>query len=100
MSAAPGVRTVCPHAGGVGLRELVQHLAMFDFVAVPGSMEHRVIEYVPHLHEHFTDPVVVEAGRYRAPRAPGFSSRMVPRTLTDYRYPDGPVRVARQEPAR
>ncbi|WP_435137731.1 enolase C-terminal domain-like protein [Actinacidiphila sp. bgisy144] len=88
---------VCPHAGGVGLCELVQHLSMFDYVAVSGSWDDRVIEYVPHLHEHFTDPAVVAGGRYRAPTAPGFSARMVPATLTDYRYPDGPVWVARQE---
>jgi L-fuconate dehydratase len=91
---------VCPHAGGVGLCELVQHLSMFDYVAVSGSWEDRIIEYVPHLHEHFTDPVVVENGRYRAPQAPGFSARMVDQTLIDYRYPDGPVWVARQELAR
>jgi L-fuconate dehydratase len=91
---------VCPHAGGVGLCELVQHLSMFDFVAVSGTLDDRVIEYVPHLHEHFTDPVVVENGRYRAPDAPGFSARMVPESLADYRYPDGPVWTARQELAR
>ncbi|MBY8880480.1 enolase C-terminal domain-like protein [Actinacidiphila acidipaludis] len=91
---------VCPHAGGVGLCELVQHLSMFDFVAVSGTQENRIIEYVPHLHEHFTDPVVVENGRYRAPDAPGFSARMVPESLADYRYPDGPVWTARQELAR
>jgi L-fuconate dehydratase len=91
---------VCPHAGGVGLCELVQHLSVFDYVAVSASLDDRVIEYVPHLHEHFTDPVVVENGRYRVPDAPGFSARMVPATLIDYRYPDGPVWVARQEPAR
>jgi L-fuconate dehydratase len=91
---------VCPHAGGVGLCELVQHLSMFDYVAVSGSLEDRVIEYVPHLHEHFTDPVVMENGRYQAPVAPGFSARMVPATLTDYRYPDGPVWAARQELTR
>ncbi|SHM44465.1 L-fuconate dehydratase [Actinacidiphila paucisporea] len=91
---------VCPHAGGVGLCELVQHLAMFDYVAVSGSLDDRVIEYVPHLHEHFTDPVVVENGRYRAPSAPGFSARMVPETLADYRYPDGPVWQERQELTR
>jgi L-fuconate dehydratase len=84
----------------VGLCELVQHLSMFDYVAVSGSWEDRIIEYVPHLHEHFTDPVVVENGRYRAPQAPGFSARMVDQTLIDYRYPDGPVWVARQELAR
>ncbi|NJP45971.1 L-fuconate dehydratase [Actinacidiphila epipremni] len=88
---------VCPHAGGVGLCELVQHLAMFDYVAVSGSLEGRVIEYVPHLHEHFTDPAVVENGRYQAPSAPGFSARMVPGTLADYRYPDGPVWQAREK---
>jgi L-fuconate dehydratase len=91
---------VCPHAGGVGLCELVQHLSMFDFVAVSGTLDDRVIEYVPHLHEHFTDPVVMENGRYRAPDAPGFSARMVPESLADYRYPDGPVWTARQELAR
>src|SRR5689334_6870320 len=91
---------VCPHAGGVGLCELVQHLAMFDYVAVSGSLDDRVIEYVPHLHEHFTDPVVVENGRYQAPSAPGFSARMVPETLADYRFPDGPVWQERQEMTR
>jgi L-fuconate dehydratase len=91
---------VCPHAGGVGLCEMVQHLAMFDYVAVSGSLEDRVIEYVPHLHEHFTDPAVVEGGRYLAPTAPGFSARMVPETLAAYRFPDGPVwqeRMQRQQ---
>ncbi|MCX4552066.1 fuconate dehydratase [Streptomyces sp. NBC_01387] len=87
---------VCPHAGGVGLCELVQHLAMFDFVAVSGSVEDRVIEYVDHLHEHFTDPVVIERGRYLAPSAPGFSARMLPASIADHRYPDGPVWQARR----
>jgi L-fuconate dehydratase len=91
---------VCPHAGGVGLCELVQHLAMFDYVAVSGSLDDRVIEYVPHLHEHFPDPVVMENGRYQAPSAPGFSARMVPETLADYRFPDGPVWQERQEKTR
>jgi L-fuconate dehydratase len=73
---------------------------MFDYVAVSGSLEDRVIEYVPHLHEHFTDPAVVEGGRYLAPTAPGFSARMVPETLAAYRFPDGPVwqeRMQRQQ---
>ena len=61
---------VCPHAGGVGLCEMVQHLAMFDFVAVSGTLEGRVIEYVDHLHEHFVDPVRIVRGRY-APRSAG-----------------------------
>ncbi|CAG7656984.1 L-fuconate dehydratase [Actinacidiphila bryophytorum] len=91
---------VCPHAGGVGLCEMVQHLAMFDYVAVSGSLDDRVIEYVPHLHEHFTDPVVMENGRYQAPSAPGFSARMVPETLADYRFPEGPVWQERQERIR
>ncbi|MCM4081208.1 enolase C-terminal domain-like protein [Paractinoplanes hotanensis] len=81
---------VCPHAGGVGLCELVQHLAMFDFVAVSGTTQDRAIEYVDHLHEHFTDPVHIENGRYVAPRAAGMSAEMRPATLTAYRYPDGP----------
>ena len=88
---------VCPHAGGVGLCELVQHLAMFDYVAVSGSREDRVIEYVDHLHEHFTDPVVVEQGRYRAPTAPGFSARIRPESVAAHSYPDGPVWRARRD---
>ncbi|GAA4582359.1 mandelate racemase [Planotetraspora phitsanulokensis] len=82
---------VCPHAGGVGLCELVQHLAMFDYVAVSGSMEGRVIEYVDHLHEHFVDPVVIRGGRYAAPAAPGFGSTMRPESIAEFSYPDGPV---------
>ncbi|GAA4555093.1 L-fuconate dehydratase [Planotetraspora kaengkrachanensis] len=82
---------VCPHAGGVGLCELVQHLAMFDYVAVSGSMEGRVIEYVDHLHEHFVDPVVIRRGRYAAPAAPGFGSTMRPESIAEFSYPDGPV---------
>jgi L-fuconate dehydratase len=80
---------VCPHAGGVGLCELVQHLSMFDFVAVSGSMEDRVVEYVDHLHEHFVDPVVVRGGRYLAPTTPGFGATMRPGSLTAYAFPDG-----------
>ncbi|MFC6016741.1 L-fuconate dehydratase [Plantactinospora solaniradicis] len=82
---------VCPHAGGVGLCELVQHLAMFDYVAVSGSTENRVIEYVDHLHEHFTDPVRIHNGNYLAPTAPGFSSTMRRASLVNYSFPDGPV---------
>jgi L-fuconate dehydratase len=82
---------VCPHAGGVGLCELVQHLSMFDYVAVSGSMENRVIEYVDHLHDHFVDPVVIRRGRYLAPTAPGFGAAMHASTLIDYAYPDGPM---------
>ena len=76
---------VCPHAGGVGLCELVQHLSMFDYVAVSGSMQDRIIEYVDHLHEHFVDPVVVRDGRYQAPASPGFSSTMRAASLREHR---------------
>ncbi|MGW8065228.1 enolase C-terminal domain-like protein [Streptomyces ziwulingensis] len=80
---------VCPHAGGVGLCELVRHLSMFDYVALSGTTDDRVIEYVDHLHEHFEDPAVVSDGHYTAPTMPGFSSRMRPGSITAYRYPDG-----------
>jgi L-fuconate dehydratase len=80
---------VCPHAGGVGLCELVQHLAMFDYLAVSGTLQDRVIEYVDHLHEHFLDPAVIVRGRYAAPTAPGFSSAMRPESLAAYAFPGG-----------
>jgi L-fuconate dehydratase len=82
---------VCPHAGGVGLCELVQHLAMFDYVAVSGVCEDRVIEYVDHLHEHFVDPASVVDGHYVTPRSPGFSAQMRAESIAEYEYPDGPV---------
>ena len=81
---------VCPHAGGVGLCELVRHLSMFDFVAVSGTQADRSIEWVDHLHEHFTDPAVVHRGRYLVPTAPGFSSRIRDETLERYVFPNGP----------
>ncbi|MCI3278029.1 L-fuconate dehydratase [Streptomyces cylindrosporus] len=80
---------VCPHAGGVGLCELVQHLSMFDYVAVSGTTENRVIEYVDHLHDHFQDPVVIREGHYTAPTAPGFSAAMRPESITRYTFPGG-----------
>ncbi|MFF5308099.1 L-fuconate dehydratase [Streptomyces massasporeus] len=80
---------VCPHAGGVGLCELVQHLSMFDYVALSGTTEDRVIEYVDHLHDHFLDPVVIREGRYTAPTAPGFSAAMRTESLARYTYPGG-----------
>ena len=86
---------VCPHAGGVGLCELVQHLSMFDYIAVSASLEGRWIEYVDHLHEMFVDPVRTVGGRYRLPEAPGFSSEMFPEAIRDYRYPAGRVWRAR-----
>jgi L-fuconate dehydratase len=82
---------VCPHAGGVGLCEMVQHLAMFDFVAVSATMTGRVLEYVDHLHEHFADPVRVTGGRYLAPAAPGFSARLRPESIRSYEFPHGSV---------
>ncbi len=88
LAAKFGV-TVCPHAGGVGLCELVQHLAAFDYIAVSGRLDGRMIEYVDHLHEHFIDPVVVGDGRYRLPTAPGYSAQMRPASLARYRYPGG-----------
>jgi L-fuconate dehydratase len=82
---------VCPHAGGVGLCEVVQHLSMFDFLAVSGSLEGRWIEYVDHLHEHFVDPVEVVDARYRAPTRPGTGAEIRPESRTAHRFPDGSV---------
>ena len=82
---------VCPHAGGVGLCEYVQHLSAFDYLCVSGSMEDRVIEFVDHLHEHFVDPVQIRNGRYLLPEKPGYSIEIYPETLNDFSYPDGKV---------
>jgi L-fuconate dehydratase len=90
MAHKAGVR-VFPHAGGVGLCELVQHLAMADYVAISGKMEDRAIEYVDHLHEHFIDPVQVVQGRYLAPTASGFSAGMRASSLRSYSFPSGLV---------
>jgi L-fuconate dehydratase len=90
MAAKFGV-PVCPHAGGVGLCEYVQHLALFDYICVSGSLEHRLLEYVDHLHEHFVDPVVIKDGRYMPPTAPGYSITMKPESLISYEYPHGAV---------
>lgn len=90
LAAKFGVR-VFPHAGGVGLCELVQHLAMADFIAISGAKEDRAIEFVDHLHEHFVDPVRIRNGRYRAPTAPGFSAQMHQESIEEYLFPHGPV---------
>jgi L-fuconate dehydratase len=90
LAARYGV-PVCPHAGGVGLCEYVQHLAFFDYVAVSGSLENRVVEWVDHLHEHFRDPAIVRNGRYVAPTAPGYSIEILPESLEEYAFPNGPV---------
>jgi L-fuconate dehydratase len=82
---------VCPHAGGLGLCEMVQHLAMFDYVAVSGSVQDHVIEYIDHLHEHFTDPVRISQGRYLAPTSPGLSAELYPDSVTAHTFPHGTV---------
>lgn len=80
---------VCPHAGGVGLCEYVQHLAIFDYLCVSASLEHRIVEYVDHLHEHFVHPVTMRGGRYMPPLAPGYSITMKAESRRAHRYPDG-----------
>jgi L-fuconate dehydratase len=80
---------VCPHAGGVGLCEYVQHLSAFDYLRVGASLQGRVLEYVDHLHSHFVDPVVIDGNRYRLPTAPGYSITMRPESLASYRFPMG-----------
>lgn len=87
---------VIPHAGGVGLCEIVQHLAMFDFVAVSRDRTDRMIEYVDHLHEHFVDPVVISDGNYVAPMSPGFGAQMLDASIQEFRYPDGSYWRSRQ----
>lgn len=82
---------VCPHAGGVGLCEYVQHLSMIDFVCVSGTMERRVIEHASHLHQHFLHPINIREGRYIAPTAPGYSIEMYPQSLADHEFPNGKV---------
>jgi len=82
---------VCPHAGGVGLCEYVQHLAMFDYLRVSTTMQDRVIEYVDHLHEHFVDPVIIRNGRYMPPYKPGYSIEVYRESLARYAFPDGGV---------
>ena len=90
MAAKFGV-PVCPHAGGVGLCELVQHLFAFDVLRIGTSLDGRMVEYVDHLHEHFTDPVRTRGGRYVLPDQPGYSATMRPESLAEYAFPDGPA---------
>ena len=80
---------VCPHAGGVGLCEMVQHLSMFDYVALSGTTQGRRIEWIDHLHEHFAAPALVSRGCYRAPEAPGASTEILPEALAEFSYPAG-----------
>jgi L-fuconate dehydratase len=88
MAAKFGI-PVCPHAGGVGLCEYVQHLSIFDYIAVSGSLENRVIEYVDHLHEHFLEPVTMRNGHYLPPARPGYSIQMKAQSLADHEFPGG-----------
>jgi L-fuconate dehydratase len=82
---------VCPHAGGVGLCEYVQHLSMIDYICVSGTKENRIIEFVDHLHEHFYDPVVIKDGAYMPPKLPGYSITMKSESLEKYNFPKGEI---------
>jgi L-fuconate dehydratase len=88
MAAKFGV-PVCPHAGGVGLCEYVQHISLIDYICVSGSLEGRLTEFADHLHEHFVDPVVVQNAHYRVPTAPGYSITMRPESLAEFEFPGG-----------
>jgi L-fuconate dehydratase len=88
MAAKFGV-PVCPHAGGVGLCEYVQHLSMIDYICIGASLDGRVIEFVDHLHEHFVDPVRMQNGCYMPPELPGYSIEIKPESLERYAYPHG-----------
>jgi L-fuconate dehydratase len=84
----------CPHAGGVGLSEYVQHLALADYIAISGDLTDRMAEYVDELHEHFVEPVRMRGGRYLVPEAPGYSIEMHPESVAEHAFPDGPVWAA------
>jgi L-fuconate dehydratase len=90
---------VCPHAGGVGLCEIVQHLAMFDYVALSGTMEGRAIEWIDHLHEQFVTPAAVTRGRYRTPTQPGASTELRPESIAEFSFPSGPAWAGTALPA-
>ncbi len=89
LMAAKYGKPVCPHAGGVGLCEYVQHLSMIDYICISATKQNRVLEFVDHLHEHFFDPVVMKDGHYIAPQAPGYSITMKPESIAAYEYPGG-----------
>jgi len=93
MAAKFGI-PVCPHAGGVGLCEYVQHLSIFDYICVGASLENRVLEFVDHLHEHFLDPVRMRNGRYMPPARPGYSIEMYPASLDEFEFEKGSAWVA------
>jgi L-fuconate dehydratase len=88
MAAKFGI-PVCPHAGGVGLCEYVQHVSIFDYLAVSATRENRELEYADHLHEHFVYPVIIKNGHYMAPTAAGYSASMRPESLDEYEFPLG-----------
>jgi L-fuconate dehydratase len=87
---------VCPHAGGVGLCEYVNHLVLIDYIAIGASLENRVAEYVSHLHDHFEAPAIIRDAHYQAPLVPGYGVTMRADSLAQYRFPDGPVWRARR----
>ena len=87
--AAKYGKPVCPHAGGIGLCEYVQHLSMIDYVRISASLTDRVIEYVEYLHEHFEDPCIIRNGSYMPPVSPGFSIKMFPESIEHYTFPTG-----------
>ncbi|KAM4606612.1 mitochondrial enolase superfamily member 1 isoform 4-T4 [Polymixia lowei] len=82
---------VCPHAGGVGLCELVQHLILFDYISVSSDLNNRMCEYVDHLHEHFTSPVVIRDAHYMPPKNPGYSCEMLESSVQTHQYPQGEI---------
>jgi L-fuconate dehydratase len=91
LMAAKFKKPVCPHAGGVGLCEYVQHLSIFDYIAVSGSLEDRVCEFVDHLHEHFVDPCIAKNARYVTPLKAGYSIDIKPQSIAEYEFPHGSV---------
>jgi L-fuconate dehydratase len=97
MLAAKYGKLVCPHAGGVGLCEYVQHMSMIDYVQISADIGERVIEYVDHLHEHFEDPCDMHDGAYQVPRQPGFSVKMHEDSLQRFEYPNGTEWLSRTD---
>lgn len=97
LMAAKYGKAVCPHAGGVGLCQYVQHLAMIDYLWFSGRHDDRVLEWVDHLHEHFEEKIVMRNGHYMPPHAPGYSVTMKPASLAAHEYPSGAVWVEELE---
>ena len=89
MLAAKFGVPVCPHAGGIGLCEYVQHISAIDYAVVSGELDDRTTEYADHLHEHFVNPAIVRNGRYVMPTAPGYSTELRPESVARLRYPGG-----------